>query len=981
MIPTLSDATKFFREDAKPISNPVAPKHLIPFDKSLQKELNRRGIVDLTAVLWEKHCRKEIDLNIPFCFGRDREIMKIGVLLSTVEMPSNLIISGQTGCGKTVLIYELARQILMQPEGKLFHGQHILLMTEESGKKAVKADNLRFLAEKIGKKAILVFDECHKNLTSELPNLTSFSELVSLDFDSLADKCKPLLAENRLSIIGLTDRLGRFLERDPARQRRFTVIQLEELSIEATIEVIQKKQFQEKYSQKFNRRIKIGEKTIRTAIYLSMGYYEKFSLPSKAYLILDPAVSWYLTMHPNAQTVPPEAIIDYMIEGLCYKREEVEETLNRMDDLAHSQIPPHEPLARYTTNMSSMARRGKLAPAWEREALIESMGVIFGQEEFNNVLLTAPPGAGKTRLAEGLAYAIQNGQLPRASKKEVLLVNWELAKQNLPQFLKSARKYKGKFILVIDEAHRLAGNDFDFRNNFPQIGNIGNMLADPFSAVHGAIGAASSGGGDLDELKEAMGRGELPSLLMTTNHEAAGLLGDPAFMRRVERKKLDYLNKEQIENILQKEMENLSARYEVEMFLSKEAGEAIYYLSKIYYRREFQPSASFKVLHGICVFAKENRINEITLSTVFEALASREGIEEGRIRSIYLQEKGADHPSSRRIPDDEALKRYSDDWTKEARMRPPLGYVGHEEAFHRMQRTLSRATCNNVLLIGKAGTGKTTLVRRLAELMASEDEAQIPPALRNKPLLALRFGELRENPRAFAEFVASAKAYGGQYVLFIDEIHLLLGNTGIPLVPNLSRELEELKPLLADGTITLIGATTEEDLRHVQLNQAVRRRFTAIEILPPSLDEAEMMVSRIQSQIETQLSERLGQQVHFTQGALKKAVELADREQLPASAISILELGAVVAQTANPYAQQLQITERSLRSEEPSYFERVEEPSPSFSDALRLYNLAHAMTQGGSPRHSSSGGFWASIGRSLLAFITWPFRRLASLFN
>lgn len=947
---------------------------LVTFSGSIKKSLKNYQITDRTAELWEEHQQKKIDLNSPFCLFRDREITQIQINLLGVKNPSNILITGGTGSGKSVLIKELARRILMNKTR--LQGKHILEMPE-----IVSREMMQFLAKEVGTNAILIFDECHRNLTSPIPQFTGVVELIqdfsTQNFGPLADKCKTLLAEKKLLVIGLTDRLGDFLEKDLARARRFTKIELQELSIDGTIELIRETKYEKQWSVEQKYDVKLSDETLRTGIYLSLIYCPELFLPSKLYMILDPAIVWFFSSK-KSKTLTSKDLIDYAVEILGKKREDVEEKLEEMDELARSPIPPHEPLAKYSTNLSSQARRKKLARAWGRGKLISNIAAIFGQEEFNNVLLTSPPGTGKTRIAEGLAHAIFKGKFLEG--KEVLLLNWQLAKNDIPGLLKSARKYQGKFILVIDEAHRLAGSFANLEGALPgQLGDLarslGGNLGDMGSLLSGSLSSVTQmagSGNALNELKEAMGRGELPSLLLSTNQEAAPLLKDPAIMRRLERKKLMPLTKNQLLIILKHEMPILNSRYQQNCTLTEEAREAIYYLAKIFHKDEYQPSSSFKVLHCIYSYAREHKIEEITQQTVFQAVSKRKETSVKEIEEQCRRECIADHPSSQKIPDDEPLKRFSDEWTKEARMGNVPDYVGHEAAFVEMQNVLCRETSNNVLLIGKAGTGKTTLVRRLAYLMTTENARS---TLRNKPLFALRFGELRENRQAFSDFLACAKEYAGEYVLFIDEIHLLFSNSNTGLLPTFSRELEELKPLLSEGKITLIGATTEQDLQGITLTEAVKRRFTAIPLAPPSKPEAIVMIQRVKENMEKKLEKRLSKQVRFTEGAIQRAVDRGGPDQLPASAISLLELAAVTKQQNEREDEPLEVTGEDIPEEKPSYFEQLEEIAQPRFGIREIWRLFTAFR---SPSSRSAQSQNSLVSR-FIALISWPFVKIGEL--
>ena len=188
---------------------------LFALDNKVPKFLHEQGIVDLTAQLWKEAQKDLLDLQHPFCFGREKELARLCAHLNTTHKPSNVLVHGQSGVGKSVLVKELAR-ILLTDRGHVFFHCHLFLMRPFRNLLSV----LDFLAEKVGKQAILVFDECD---TSFLKPSIDFSQFRKFNFDlqPSADACKSLLGESRLRIIGLSDRMESFLREDPARKRRF----------------------------------------------------------------------------------------------------------------------------------------------------------------------------------------------------------------------------------------------------------------------------------------------------------------------------------------------------------------------------------------------------------------------------------------------------------------------------------------------------------------------------------------------------------------------------------------------------------------------------------------------------------------------------------------------------------------------------------------------------------------------------------------
>jgi len=187
----------------------------------------------------------------------------------------------------------------------------------------------------------------------------------------------------------------------------------------------------------------------------------------------------------------------------------------------------------------------------------------------------------------------------------------------------------------------------------------------------------------------------------------------------------------------------------------------------------------------------------------------------------------------------DALKKYARDLTQAAREGKIDPVIGRDEEIRRTIQVLSRRTKNNPVLIGETGVGKTAIVEGLAQRIVNGD---VPDSLADKKLLALDMGALIAGAKYRGEFEERLKAVlqevsgaAGAYVLFIDEMHTLVGAgraDGAMDASNL------LKPALARGELHCIGATTlDEYKKHVEKDPALARRFQPIYVEEPSVED------------------------------------------------------------------------------------------------------------------------------------------------
>ncbi|KAJ5924222.1 Heat shock protein hsp98 [Penicillium verhagenii] len=263
----------------------------------------------------------------------------------------------------------------------------------------------------------------------------------------------------------------------------------------------------------------------------------------------------------------------------------------------------------------------------------------------------------------------------------------------------------------------------------------------------------------------------------------------------------------------------------------------------------------------------------------------------------------------------ENLKKFTIDMTSLAREGKIDPVIGREEEIRRVIRILSRRTKNNPVLIGEPGVGKTTIVEGLARRIVNAD---IPANLAQCRLLSLDVGSLVAGSKYRGEFEERMKGVLKEIedskdtiVLFVDEIHLLMGagssGEGGMDAANL------LKPMLARGQLHCIGATTLSEYRkYIEKDQAFERRFQQVLVKEPSVPETVSILRGLKEKYEVHHG------VNILDGAIVSAATLASRyltgRRLPDSAVDLIdEAAAAVRVTRESEPEALDTLERKLR--------------------------------------------------------------------
>jgi ATP-dependent Clp protease ATP-binding subunit ClpC len=267
-----------------------------------------------------------------------------------------------------------------------------------------------------------------------------------------------------------------------------------------------------------------------------------------------------------------------------------------------------------------------------------------------------------------------------------------------------------------------------------------------------------------------------------------------------------------------------------------------------------------------------------------------------------------------------ALEKYSVDLTALAKAGKLDPVVGREAEIRRVMQVLSRRTKNNPVLIGDPGVGKTAIVEGLAQQIASGD---VPRALRDRRVIALDLGALVAGSKFRGEFeerlkavMEEVKAAGREIILFIDELHTVVGAGGAEGAIDASNML---KPALARGELQAVGATTLDEYRkHIERDSALERRFQPVLVGEPSVEETIAILRGLRPKYEEH------HRVRITDAALEAAAKLADRyisdRFLPDKAIDLIdEAGSTLRldlETTPPAIRELERAIEQRRAEE-----------------------------------------------------------------
>jgi ATP-dependent Clp protease ATP-binding subunit ClpB len=302
------------------------------------------------------------------------------------------------------------------------------------------------------------------------------------------------------------------------------------------------------------------------------------------------------------------------------------------------------------------------------------------------------------------------------------------------------------------------------------------------------------------------------------------------------------------------------------------------------YRQEFKDDY-ISIEHLLLGYAKDDRFGK--------ALLQEFALDETKLKNTIKQIRG-----SQKVTDQspegkyQSLEKYGRDLTEAARLGQLDPVIGRDDEIRRTIQILSRRTKNNPVLIGEPGVGKTAIAEGLAQRIVAGD---VPQSLKDRKLIALDMGALIAGAKFRGEFEERLKAVlkevtesGGNIVLFIDEIHTVVGagaTQGAMDAGNL------LKPMLARGELRCIGATTLDEYRkYIEKDAALERRFQQVYVDQPNVEDTISILRGLKERYEVHHG------VRISDSALVAAATLSNRyisdRFLPDKAIDLVDEAA-----------------------------------------------------------------------------------------
>jgi ATP-dependent Clp protease ATP-binding subunit ClpC len=289
-----------------------------------------------------------------------------------------------------------------------------------------------------------------------------------------------------------------------------------------------------------------------------------------------------------------------------------------------------------------------------------------------------------------------------------------------------------------------------------------------------------------------------------------------------------------------------------------------------------------------------------------------------------------------------SLEKFSRDLTELARQGKLDPVIGRDEEIKRVMQVLTRRTKNNPVIVGEAGVGKTAIAEGLAEKIVADD---VPDSLKGHRIAALDMGSLVAGSKFRGEFEERLKAVmdevkssDGEVILFIDEIHTVVGAGAAEGAIDASNML---KPALAHGELQTIGATTLDEYRkYIEKDKALERRFQPVFVNEPTVEQTVEILKGLRPRYEAH------HKVKIMDAALEAASKLSQRyiadRHLPDKAIDLIDEAAsklrIDAESAPPEVKAMEQKLKQLKNEEDAASQRQDYPQAAQlkADKLRL---------------------------------------------
>lgn len=342
------------------------------------------------------------------------------------------------------------------------------------------------------------------------------------------------------------------------------------------------------------------------------------------------------------------------------------------------------------------------------------------------------------------------------------------------------------------------------------------------------------------------------------------------------------------------------------------------------------------VEHILLGFAEDERLGR----RILKSFNADTGKLEATIKTVRGSQKVTDQSPESRY---EALQKFGRDLTQQAKAGKLDPVIGRDDEIRRVIQVLSRRSKNNPVLIGEPGVGKTAIAEALAQRMVNGD---VPESLKNRQLISLDIGSLIAGAKLRGEFEERLKSVlkevmdsNGQIVLFIDELHTVVGTgssqQGAMDAGNL------LKPLLARGELRCIGATTLDEYRkYIEKDAALERRFQQVFVDQPSVENTISILRGLKERYEVHHNVKISDSA-LVAAATLSARYISDRF-LPDKAIDLVDEAAAQLKMENTSKPaELESVDRRLMQLEMEKISLERENKQTDVTSIRLQGIIH----------------------------------------